>query len=197
MIIVITGTLGVGKTEVSQILSKRLNAVHLDLNKIAKEEQLTLGIDKEKKSLIADLNRLSDRVQDLIKKSPRDVIIEGHYASDVVPPNLASYVFVLRKDPDTLKADLQRKGFKGQKISENVAAEVLGICLSDAVNTYGLKKVCEIDTTSKRVENIIEEIMSVLDGEEKPSVGKVDWLGKLEQEGRLEKFMEYSSTNGC
>ena len=197
MIIVITGTLGVGKTEVSQILSKRLNAVHLDLNKIAKEEQLTLGIDKERKSLIADLNRLSDRVEGLIKKSSGDVIIEGHYASDVVPPNLASYIFVLRKDPDTLKADLQRKGFKGQKISENVAAEILGVCLSDAVNTYGLKKVCEIDTTSKRVESIIEEIMSVLVGGKKPSVGKVDWLSKLEQEGRLEKFMEYSSTNGC
>ncbi|MDH5770654.1 MAG: adenylate kinase family protein [Candidatus Bathyarchaeota archaeon] len=194
MIIVITGTPGVGKTEVSQILSKRLNAVHLDLNKIAKEGQLTLGIDKEKKSLIADLDRLSDRVQVLIKKSSRDLIIEGHYASDIVPPNLASYVFVLRKDPDTLKADLKRKGFKGQKVSENVAAEILGLCLSDTVDAYGLKKVCEIDTTSKRVVSIIEEIMLVLDGEEKPSVGKVDWLSKLEKEGRLEKFMEYSST---
>jgi len=197
MIIVIMGTPGVGKTKVSQILSKRLNAVHLDLSKIAKEEQLTLGIDKERKSLIADLNRLSDRVQDLIKKSLRDVIIEGYYASDVVPPNLASYIFVLRKDPDTLTANLKRKRFKEQKVSENVAAEILGVCLSDAVNTYGLKKVCEIDTTNKRVENIIEEIMSVLVGGKKPSVGKVDWLSKLEQEGRLEKFMEYSSTNGC
>lgn len=192
MIIVITGTPGVGKTKVSQILSNRLNAVHLDLSKIAKEERLTLGTDKERKSLIADLDRLSDRVQDLIKKSSRDIIIEGHYASDVIPPNLASYVFVLRKDPDTLKADLKRKGFKGQKLSENVAAEILGVCLSDAVNTYGLKKVCEIDATNKCVESIIEEIMLVSVGEEKPSVGKVDWLNKLEREGRLEIFMEYS-----
>jgi adenylate kinase len=194
MIIVITGTPGVGKTEVSQILSERLDAVHLDLSKIAEEERLTLGIDKERKSLIADLNRLSDRVRALIKESSRDIIIEGHYASDIVPPNFASYVFVLRRDPDTLKADLKRKGFKEQKVSENVAAEILGVCLSDAVNTYGLKKVCEIDTTSKRVESIIEEIVHVLSGKEKPLVGKVDWLSKLEKEGRLEKFMEYLST---
>jgi len=190
MIVIITGTPGVGKTKISQILSKRLNAVHLDLNKIAKEEQLTLGIDKERKSLIADLNRLSERVQDLIKKSSRDIIIEGHYASDVVPQNLASYVFVLRKDPDALVTSLKRKGFRGQKISENVAAEILGVCLSDAVDAYGLKNVCEIDTTRKRVGRIIEEMMLVLAAKEKPSIGKVDWLSKLEQEGRLEKFME-------
>lgn len=194
MIIVITGTPSVGKTEVSQILSERLDAVHLDLNKIAKEERLTLGIDKERKSLIVDLNRLSSRVQALIKESSRDIIIEGHYASDVVASDFASYVFVLRKDPDTLKAYLERKGFRGRKVSENIAAEILGVCLLDAVNTYGLKKVCEIDTTNKHVESIIEEIMNVLNGEEKPSVGKVDWLSKLEKEGRLEKFMEYLST---
>jgi len=190
MIIVITGTPGVGKTEVSQLLSKRLNASHLDLNRIVKEEGLTLGIDKERKSQIADLKRLAGRVQELIKESSEDIIIEGHYVSEVVPPKLVSYVFVLRRDPDLLKADLERKEFGKQKASENISAEILGICLSEALNAYGLKRVCEIDTTNKRVESIVEEIIHVLDGEEKPSVGKVDWLGKLEREGRLENLME-------
>jgi len=187
---VITGTPGVGKTEVSQVLSKRLDASHLDLNRIVRGEGLTLGVDEERKSLVADLKRLSGRVQEFIKESSEDIIIEGHYASEVVPPKLVSYVFVLRRDPDLLKADLERKGFGKQKVSENISAEILGVCLSDALNAYGLKRVCEIDTTNKRVEGIVEEIIHVLDGEEKPSVGKVDWLGKLEREGRLKNLTE-------
>ncbi len=190
MIIVVTGTPGLGKTKVSQLLSKRLDALHLDLNRIVREEKLTLGIDEERKSLVADLKRLSGRVQELIKESSKNVIIDGHYASEVVPPKLVSYVFVLRRDPDLLKVDLERKGFGKQKVSENISAEILGVCLSDALNAYGLKRVCEINTTDKCVEGIIEEIILVLDGEEKPSVGKVDWLGKLEREGRLENLME-------
>ncbi len=192
MIIVITGTPGVGKTRISSILSERLRALHLDLTETVIDEGLILGKDDRRDSLIADLNRLSEKVQEAIEGSSRDVIIEGHYASDVVPPGLTSYVFVLRKDPEALKEDLQRRGFERRKVLENAAAEILDVCLIEAVDVYGLKKVCEIDVTGKRAEDVMEEIMLVLNGKKEPSVGRVDWLSKLEKEGRLEKFMDYS-----
>ncbi len=53
-----------------------------------------------------------------------------------------------------------------------------------------MKKVCEINATDKKAEKIVEEIVAVLEGKKTCIVGRVDWLGRLENEGRLEEFLE-------
>lgn len=135
------------------------------------------------------MTRLSKRVREIIRSSPKDVVIEGHYAPDVVPSSLASHVFVLRRDPDDLKVKLEERGFKERKVLENVASEVLDVCLFSAVKKYGVDKVDEIDLSYMSVEEAVEEIIQVLNGQRPMKVGKVDWLGKLEEEGRLEKLL--------
>ncbi len=54
----------------------------------------------------------------------------------------------------------------------------------------GVEKVCEIDVTGKKAEKVMEEVVAVLEGKKACAVGTVDWLGKLENEGRLEEFLE-------
>jgi len=152
-----------------------------------------LGLDEERATFVADLERLSKRVREIICSSTRDVVVEGHYASDVVPSGLASHVFVLRRDPDDLKAKLEERGFKERKVLENVASEALDVCLVNAVDKYGVENVDEIDTSNMSVVEVVEEIGQVLDGRRPMNVGKVDWLAKLEKEGRLEKFLNQIS----
>lgn len=187
-IIVITGTPGVGKTSVSRLLAIHLRALHLNLAKIVEDEGLTIGMDDERGSLIADLDKLSKRVNEILKKALNDVIVEGHFAADVVPGDVVSHVFILRCDPDELKRRLEERGFRERKVLENVAAEILDVCLWDAISMYGRKKACEIDVTEKSIKEIVDEIMAVLNGSKKASVGIVDWLNKLSMEGRLENF---------
>jgi len=98
-------------------------------------------------------------------------------------------VFVLRRDPEELKLLMETSGFKGRKLWENLAAEVLDTCLYDAVKAVGLNKVCEIDVTGRRIEEIASEIVSILDEKKPCTLGIVDWLGKLESENRLEEFL--------
>lgn len=125
----------------------------------------------------------------MIRRSTGDVIVDGHYASDVVPPSLASYVFVLRRDPSDLKVKLEERGYGEKKVQENIASEALDVCLSNAVEIYGVEKVDEIDMTGMNVEDAVKDILQILGGQMPMNVGKVDWLGKLEEEGMLDEFL--------
>ncbi len=188
-VILITGTPGVGKTSVSNLLASRLNAVHIDLSDLAKREKLTSGVDKVRGTLIADLEKVSERLQTIMSDSERDIIVDGHYAVDVVSIQEVHMVFVLRRDPEELKEAMEKRGFRGRKLWENLAAEVLDVCLWDVVRACGPEKVCELDVSGRRVGEVVEEIVLILGGKRKCGVGIVDWLGKLEREGRLHDFL--------
>lgn len=191
-IIVITGTPGVGKTSTSRLLALKLEAGLINLGELIKSEKLFSGIDEKRGSLVADMEKVSRRVQQIISSSEqRDVIIEGHFAVDVLPSEAVHKVFVLRRNPEELKGILLERGFKGSKLWENLAAEILDVCLWEAVKLCGVDKVCEIDATGKRIEEVVEAIISILNGEKKCEAGQIDWLGKLDAEGKLDLYLKH------
>jgi adenylate kinase len=189
-VILVTGTPGVGKTAVSRLLASKLSAEHVDLGELVKKENLVVGVDEARETLVVDTPKVSKRVRNIIKESERDVIIDGHYAVDVVPAKHVHLVFVLRRDPDELKRLMEKRGFKEGKIQENLEAEILDVCLSEAVKACGPDKVCEIDTSGREIEDVVEEIISILQGNRKCRRGIVDWLGRLDREGRLLEFFK-------
>lgn len=188
-IIVVTGTPGVGKTTISQKLANKLDANYLSIANLVKEEQLISGVDKIRKTLVADTKKVSERVQEILRSSVGNIIIDGHYAMDVVPKKEVNTFFVLRREPAELKDVLENRGFGGKKLWENLAAEILDVCLLDALSVCGADKVCEIDVSGKTVEEIVEEMVSVLKEKKACQAGIIDWLGKLEGEGRLGEFL--------
>jgi adenylate kinase len=190
-VLVVTGTPGVGKTRVSKVLAERLEGLYISLTDIVKGENLRLYADSERDTVVADLRVLSDRVSNIISESSCDVVVDGHYASEVVSSEVVSYAFVLRIEPDKLRQRLRERGYSKGKVLENLASEVLDVCLFDAVARYGVEKVDEIEVTYKDVDEVIEEILAVLNGRTKAKSGKVDWLGKLEEEDRLSELSEY------
>jgi len=160
------------------------------LARLVEREKLISGIDKARGTLIADVRRLSRRVRQIRENCECDVVIDGHYATDVVQPKDVTKVFVLRRHPEELKQTMEKRGFKNRKLWENLAAEILDVCLYDAVRACGQDKVCEIDTTDKSVEEVVEEIVSFLEGKKPCVVGIVDWIGKLERENRLDDYLK-------
>ena len=189
-VILVTGTPGVGKTAVSRMLAYRLNATYLGLAELVEKEKLISGVDKARETLIADMDKVSKKVQELIASSEQDVIVEGHYAVNVVQAKDVHMVFVLRRNPEELKKLMEERGYKRSKLWENLAAEILDVCLTDAVSACGHDKVCEIDTSGKKIEDVVEEILSIMKDKRKCFVGIVDWLGKLNREGRLQDFLK-------
>jgi adenylate kinase len=185
-VVLVTGTPGVGKTTVSQKLAIKLDAVYVGVTELVKEQNFITSVDKERKTLIADTEKVSKHLQGILAKTEGSIIIEGHYAVDVVPKKDVNTVIVLRRDPRELKAALEKRGYDEKKLWENLSAEILDVCLWDALCACGSDKVCEIDVSGKTVKAVVEEIMRVLEKREDCRHGIVDWLGKLENEGQAE-----------
>ena len=187
--ILVTGTPGVGKTTVSHKLASKLDALYISITELVKKQKLITGIDENRQTLIADTKKVSKQLQEILANTEGSIIIEGHYAVDVVPKKDVNTVFVLRRDPRELKSALENRGYEEKKLWENLAAEILDVCLWDALSACGVDKVCEIDVSGKTVEAVVEEIMMVLEKRKECRHGIVDWLGKLENEGQLEEFL--------
>ena len=189
-VILISGTPGVGKSTVSRLLARQLTAIHVNISRLAEREQLIDGEDQGRGTLIADTDGLSTRIRSILRRSESDVIVDGHYAVDVVQPSDVHVVFVLRRDPDELKSILDERGFTGNKLWENLSAEILDVCLWDSIVTCGEDKVCEIDVSGKNIEETVDEILLTLNKKKKLRIGRVDWLGKLAENGRLTEFLK-------
>jgi adenylate kinase len=190
-VILVTGTPCIGKTSVARLLTSKLDALYIGLTELATRENLISGKDMERSSIIVDENKMRRKIREIIQNGDQnDIVVDGHYAVSVVPKKLVTNVFVLRRDPVELRKLMELHGFSGRKLWENLASEILDVCLVDALNVHEEKKVCELDITGKSVDDVVSEILDVLDGYKKCRVGIVDWLGKLESEGLLGEFLK-------
>ena len=190
-VILVTGTPCVGKTSASRLLTAKLDGLYINLTELALQGNLVLGKDEKRNSVIVDEVRMRKKIREIIDKTDKnEVVIDGHYAVNVVPPKLVTFVFVLRRDPVELREFMEQCGFSEPKLMENLASEILDVCLVDALNVRGEGRTCELNVTNKNPDEIVTEILEVMADPSKCCVGVVDWLGKLENEGLLDEFLK-------
>ena len=177
MIILITGTPGVGKTTISKMLKEKLDAHLIPINELVEKKHLSNDIHKEKKYKIVDMEALFQELDSLIGKIDRstNVIVEGHLSHFYQTSDL---VIVLRADPHVLRKRMEIKGWNEAKIKENLEAEAIGVCSYEAQEIHG-EKVNEIDTSNLLPHEVCDVIIEVLNGEKKFPVGIVDFLEYL------------------
>ena len=180
--IIITGTPGVGKSEVARALSKITGRKVIDLNSLAKSSRGIRWRDASRDTAIVNTKALRKALRSEIKED-QQVIIEGHLA-DLVPDEFVRIAIVLRCHPIVLMERLGRRGYSKGKIRENAEAELLDSCLIAAMESFG-GKVREIDTTGRDVEDVARESARALDGLGGQQPGCVNWISVLEGEGRL------------
>jgi adenylate kinase len=189
-VVLITGTPCVGKTTTAKQLSDKLNAQYINLTDFAKTHKLTLGEDTKRNTTIIDEDAMQQKLKETIETSPyANIVVDGHYAAAVTPNSQVTKVFVLRRNPKELKEFMQKSGFSDAKLYENLSAEILDSCLVEAIQMQS-GKVCELDVTSKTVEENVTEIIDVLDKGKKCYSGIVDWLGMLEREGLTDQYLK-------
>ena len=188
--ILVTGTPCVGKTTISKCLAADLDALYVNLTKLAKQEKLALKRDQKRKTTIIDEARMRRKLKEIMRTTKKPIIvIDGHYASAVTPKNAVAKVFVLRRNPVELKKLMEENGFRGPKLWENLASEILDVCLVEALRTHEKEKVCEMDITGQKVADVVRNILAVLQDHKECTVGRIDWLGTLETQGILEEYL--------
>jgi len=105
-----------------------------------------------------------------------DGFVEGHLAH-LLPCDL---VIILRCRPDILKSRLVQRGYRDEKIRENVEAEALDLVLIETFEIHPPGHILEIDTTSAPIPSCVEQIEQFIRREIPSSYGKNDWSDYLE-----------------
>jgi len=190
-VILITGTPSIGKTTTAQQLTTKTDALYINLTEFAKTHNLTVGEDKTRKTIIIDEQKMRKKISENIEAAENaTVIVDGHYAAAVVPKRYVTRAFVLRRNPVELRRFMEKRGFSETKLWENLASEILDVCLVEALQEQQKDKVCELDVTGKTVEAVVKEILAVMNEKKKCPVGKVDWLGMLEAQGLVDEYLK-------
>jgi len=164
MKIALTGTPGTGKTSIADELEKRGYKI-IRINDIAND--FTIGYDEERQSKIVDEDALDEYIKEI--KEDGILFIEGHLSHLL---NIDA-VIILRCNPEELEKRLKEKKWNERKIKENLEAEALDIILDRALEKH--KKIWEIDTTKKSIDEIADEIEKIIKEFPPPRYGKIDW----------------------
>lgn len=185
--IFISGTPGVGKTTISELLKYKLiksypnNKVELiKINEFADENNLILGKDEEKGYKIVDIATLNIKINETINEN-KIFIVEGHLSHLLKG---CDFLVVLRLDPTLLKKRLEKRNYKTAKINENLEAEAIGVCSSEAYEIYQ-DEVNEIDCTDLKKNEILDIILKIIKGNNSYKIGKIDFTEYLLKKDKL------------
>lgn len=183
MKILISGTPGTGKTSTAKLLAKKINAKYIDLNKLAERNNWFIGWDNKREVKIMDTEKIST----FLSETEENIVVDTHIPS-AGPPN-ADYVFILRIHPRMLLERLRNKGYSEEKVLENVQAEILDVCLIEALENFRGEVVWEINASKRKTEDIVSTMLKIMNGEVKERE-RIDWLSLICEEGSLEKFFK-------
>jgi adenylate kinase len=170
MIIMVTGSVGTGKTTVAEALSRRLGFPLIRLSDAL--GKIPSKYNKKLKTREVDVTEL-EKWLSKETEGMRDFIVEGHMACELELD--ADYVFVLRTHPDELGKRLRERKYLKAKVDENVMAEALDYCL---LKVEKKKNVFEIDTTGRAAIRSAEEAVRIMEGR-KRLFRKVSWSSWL------------------
>ena len=129
MVIIVTGTPGVGKSVIAKNLAKRLKFKYIDINKFVKDNKIYEEYDNKRKCYVVDVKKLNEA---LVKEiSDKGVVIDGHL-SHYLDKKYVDWCVVVKCDLKLLKKRLEKRKYSKEKIRENLDSEIFDVCLSEA-----------------------------------------------------------------
>ena len=144
--IIVSGSVGAGKTTFAMQLAHKLRAEYINVNDVVHTYKISRSYDKKRKSKIVDVGKLNKVLIEMIQKSKKRLVIDGHL-SHYLPRRYVDKCYIVKCELKALKKRLERRGYSKEKIRENLDAEIFDVCLIEAREMKHKIKI--IDTSSQ------------------------------------------------
>ncbi len=173
--VALTGTPGTGKSTVAHVLKERGYRV-IGVMEMVRRTGTSYTYSARDRCHVVDTDELARRSAALWRAGVEGVtIVEGHlahYAS-------CDMAIVLRCRPSELFARLEKRGWKKQKIQDNVRSEVLDVILIEAMER--IKCIHEMDTGSMTPADAADAVEMAINGRSRNPPVTSRWRGEIEK----------------
>ncbi|KAJ3339196.1 hypothetical protein HDU93_008489 [Gonapodya sp. JEL0774] len=139
--ILITGTPGTGKSTTAELLALAVNAEHVDVGQWVKERGLHDGFDDAWAAYVVDEDKVVDALEPQLAEGGKVV---DYHGCDFFPERWFDLVVVLRTDNGVLYRRLEQRNYPQAKLTENTTAEIMQVCLEEALGAYSRRALCEL-----------------------------------------------------
>ncbi|XP_013773338.1 adenylate kinase isoenzyme 6-like [Limulus polyphemus] len=154
--ILITGTPGTGKSTLCSEISEISGFEWLNVGEIAKADHMYDGHNDITQCPVIDEEQMINELEDKIADGGK--IIDYH-GCDFFPQHWFDIVFILRTNSTTLYNRLVARGYRGQKLENNIQCEFFQTLIDEARGSYNNKIVYELPSnTPDDMEDNVEKI---------------------------------------
>lgn len=143
--ILITGTPGTGKSELSRLACDRTGLRYINVGEVVKEHKCYEYKDEEFDSYILDDDKLCDVLEPMCEQG--GCIVDFH-SVELFPERWFELVLVLRSDTQILFDRLLERGYSDKKRNENVECEIMQVVLEEARESYDHSIVHELTSNT-------------------------------------------------
>lgn len=175
-VVAITGTPGTGKSSICKELKGRGFEV-LEIAELIRKLGIKTVHNDRYDSDEVDTEELRGKVDEYIASMKNEALfVSGHLSHFVT----CSTAVVLRTDPHVLYARLEARGWRKEKILENVRAEILDVILVEAAER--INDLFELDTTRMKPRAAAAKLLEAISRRpESMRPGRIDWTGGIEE----------------
>lgn len=164
--ILICGTPGTGKSSLVERVRPRLvQFSFINVSKFALENDCIEEYDIQLETNVIDEDKLVEKLRPVLGDNKFNVIECIH--GDILPSDLAHWVFVCKADTEKLFDRLKSRGYNEEKLNNNVEAEIFQTISEEAIEQFGSAIVTqlynneepELDSNADIIVSKVEELM--------------------------------------
>ncbi|KAF8015552.1 hypothetical protein BT93_H1161 [Corymbia citriodora subsp. variegata] len=131
--ILVTGTPGTGKTTTATALAEANQLRHVGIGDLVRDKGLHDGWDDELECHVINEDLVCDELEDVMEQGGN---IVDYHGCDFFPERWFDLVVVLQTDNSVLYDRLNKRGYTGSKLSNNIECEIFQVLLEEAKESY-------------------------------------------------------------
>ncbi|KAJ2787317.1 factor activating pos9 [Coemansia interrupta] len=159
--ILITGTPGTGKTTTAEMVALAAELKKITVGDLVKERKLHDGYNDDMDTYWLNEDKVVDEMEAMMADG--GMCIDFHTCG-FFPERWFDLVVVLRADTKKVYDRLEARGYKQNKISENVECEIMQVVLDEAHESYKPELILELQSnTVEDMEENVEKIARRVD----------------------------------